>query len=230
MDGAADILALSELISGHQEAYGEYAYEEQRQLAQLTPPTVGGAANAPEVSNASFRMSCMDAVTRPIGQIKPADPRLIWNLDEVPSDDADDDAYETRSRPKYVQRKALSMLTTMLLSVMLILSLSLSLVSSRSFEILYKQNVTTEDVFLGLSDKDPSPAHCEAMAVRIECPNHRQDDIELDVKKQKLLLQSSSLKLSLYLPHPVRHQDGHAKWDPKKQTLTISLPIIRDEW
>lgn len=50
-----------------------------------------------------------------------------------------------------------------------------------------------EDVFLGLSDKDPSFANCEAMVVRIECPMHRLDDIELDVKKQKLLLQSSTL-------------------------------------
>lgn len=37
-------------------------------------------------------------------------------------------------------------------------------------------------------------------------------------------------KLALFLPHPVRHQDGQAKWDAAKQTLTISLPIIRDEW
>ncbi|KAF1319995.1 Pih1 domain-containing protein 3, partial [Globisporangium splendens] len=227
MGGAADILALSELISGHQEAYDECTYEEQRQLAQLTPSTVGGAANAPEGERGGRKM----ALARPIGQIKPVDPRAIWNLDEVPSDDEDDDAYGTRSRPNNADPP--------------LCSLSLSLVSSRSFEILYKQNVMAEDVFLNLSDKDLSSAHCEAMVVRIECPNHRQDDIEPDVKKQKLLLQSSSLynradncvflllyprKLSLYLPHPVRHQDGHAKWDPKKQTLTISLPIIRGEW
>jgi hypothetical protein len=51
----------------------------------------------------------------------------------------------------------------------------------------------TEDVFLGLSDKDPSSAHCEAMVVRVQCPRHRLEDIELDVKRHKLLLQSSSL-------------------------------------
>jgi hypothetical protein len=88
----------------------------------------------------------------------------------------------------------------------------------------------TEDVFLGLSDKDPSSSHCEAMVVRIECPNHRLEDIELDVKKQKIVLESSTLKLSTYLPYPVRHQDGQAKWDKVKQTLTITLPIIREEW
>lgn len=51
----------------------------------------------------------------------------------------------------------------------------------------------TEDVFLGLGDKDPSSAHCEAMVVRVQCPRHRLEDIELDVKSHKLLLQSSSL-------------------------------------
>ncbi|POM61494.1 hypothetical protein PHPALM_29476, partial [Phytophthora palmivora] len=97
------------------------------------------------------------------------------------------------------------------------------------FEVLYKQSVMTEDVFLGLSDKDPSSAHCEAMAVRVECPNHRLEDIELDVKRQKLLLLSSTLKLALHLPHPVRHLEGQAKWDHKSQFLSTSLPIIRDE-
>lgn len=88
----------------------------------------------------------------------------------------------------------------------------------------------TEDVFLGLSDKDPSSAHCEAMVVRIECRNHRLEDIELEVKRQKLLVLSSTLKLVLQLPYPVRHLEGHAKWDPKAQSLSVSLPIIRDEW
>ncbi|POM58509.1 PIH1-containing protein 3 domain containing hypothetical protein [Phytophthora palmivora] len=135
--------------------------------------------------------------TRPIGQIRQEDPKAIWSMDEVPSDD-EDDAFDTRIRPK--------------------------------FEVLYKQSVMTEDVFLGLSDKDPSSAHCEAMVVRVECPNHRLEDIELDVKRQKLLLLSSTLKLALHLPHPVRHLEGQAKWDHKSQFLSISLPIIRDEW
>lgn len=42
------------------------------------------------------------AVTRPIGQIKAADPKAIWQPEEVPSDDEDDDAFETRARPKCV--------------------------------------------------------------------------------------------------------------------------------
>lgn len=62
-----------------------------------------------------------------------------------------------------------------------------------SFEVLYKQSVVTEDVFLGLSDKDPSFASCNALVVHIECPRRWLEDIELDVKKHKLLLQPSTL-------------------------------------
>nr|CCA25287.1 conserved hypothetical protein [Albugo laibachii Nc14] len=97
------------------------------------------------------------------------------------------------------------------------------------FEILYKQNVMTEDVFLGLSDKDPSSAQCEAMLVRIFCPNHRIEQIELEVKTQKLLMSSSTLKLVLGLPYPVRYQDGKAAWDAERCVVAVSLPIIRAE-
>ncbi|KAG7397964.1 Protein pih1d3 [Phytophthora boehmeriae] len=137
-----ELLALNDLLSGCQDAQGDYGEVGllQSQTQQITPHTL---------------------VTRPIGQIRQEDPKAIWTMDEVPSDDEDDDALDTRSRPK--------------------------------FEVLYKQSVMTEDVFLGLSDKDPSSAHCEAMVVRVECPQHRLEDIELDVKRQKLLLLSSTL-------------------------------------
>ncbi|RLN50879.1 hypothetical protein BBJ29_001567 [Phytophthora kernoviae] len=134
-----ELLALNDLLSGCQDAQDDYD-ESRNQTQQITPHTLGEAAasNLPEV-------------TRPIGQIHQEDPKAIWAMDEVPSDDEDDDTFDTRTRPK--------------------------------FEVLYKQSVMTEDVFLGLSDKDPSSAHCEAMVVRVECPNHRLEDIELDVKR-----------------------------------------------
>ncbi|EQC33410.1 hypothetical protein SDRG_08925 [Saprolegnia diclina VS20] len=98
-------------------------------------------------------------------------------------------------------------------------------------EILYKQDVMTEDVFLGLGDKDPSTAHCDAIVVKIHFPGHKRREIDLDVKAQKLVAQSSKLKLSTYLPHPVQYKEGKATWDPKTEMLLVTLPIIRDnEW
>ena len=34
-------------------------------------------------------------------------------------------------------------------------------------------------------------------------------------------------KLSTYLPYPVKDKDGNAKWDQAKETLIVTLPIIR---
>ena len=39
------------------------------------------------------------------------------------------------------------------------------------FEVLFKQHVGTEDVFLGLSDKDPSSTHCDSLLVKVQLPN-----------------------------------------------------------
>ena len=39
------------------------------------------------------------------------------------------------------------------------------------FEILQKQHLGTEDVFLGLSDKDPSSNHCDSILVKIWLPD-----------------------------------------------------------
>ena len=39
------------------------------------------------------------------------------------------------------------------------------------FDIIPKQHVGTEDVFLGLSDRDASSAHCDALLVKVWLPN-----------------------------------------------------------
>ncbi|ETV92563.1 hypothetical protein H310_13226 [Aphanomyces invadans] len=97
-------------------------------------------------------------------------------------------------------------------------------------EVLFKQEVMTEDVFLGLGDKDPSVASCDAMTIKISFPGHRLDEIALDLTKHKLIAQSHALKLSLYLPNPVRHKQGKATWDATTDTLAVTVPIIKDEW
>ena len=59
------------------------------------------------------------------------------------------------------------------------------------FDILIKQTVGTEDVFLGLSDKDPSSNHCDALLVKVWLPNTKFANVQLDVKgatKQQLVV------------------------------------------
>ena len=48
--------------------------------------------------------------------------------------------------------------------------------------MLYKQSLGTEDVFLGLSDKDPSSIHCDSLMVKIKLPNTKMGQVQLEVK------------------------------------------------
>ncbi|RHY34352.1 hypothetical protein DYB32_000992 [Aphanomyces invadans] len=153
-------------------------------------------------------------MNRQIGQIVTADPKAIWTDDEVGSD-GDDDEFDTRRRPKYTAEKTLY--------------LTCLNHGERRHEVLFKQEVMTEDVFLGLGDKDPSVASCDAMTIKISFPGHRLDEIALDLTKHKLIAQSHALKLSLYLPNPVRHKQGKATWDATTDTLAVTLSDADDQ-
>ena len=94
---------------------------------------------------------------------------------------------------------------------------------------MYKQKVSPEDVYLGLSDLDPSSRCCQDLLIKIFLPETKQKDITLDVEPTILRLQAPNFALILPLPHTVQDKNGNAKWDPIKNTLDISLPIIKDE-
>jgi len=96
------------------------------------------------------------------------------------------------------------------------------------FDILYKQNVTSEDMYLGMSGKNVSSHSCNYLTVRIDLPGAKAKELNVDVTGTKLVVQSEKYKLVLSLPHRVRDKDGKAKWDSDKSKLSITLPIIRD--
>ena len=96
------------------------------------------------------------------------------------------------------------------------------------YEILYKQRVGTEDVFLGIGGLDPSSRCCQDLLVRIALPGTKQNEISLDVTNGVLILQAPNFALSLPMPHPVEDKSGNAKWDPIKSTLLVSVPIIKE--
>ncbi|XP_046772742.1 dynein axonemal assembly factor 6 isoform X2 [Gallus gallus] len=58
------------------------------------------------------------------------------------------------------------------------------------YEILFKQHVGTEDVFFGMSRKDPSTACCEDMVVKIKLPETKFSDITLDIQDKVLDLRT----------------------------------------
>ncbi|XP_030065568.1 dynein axonemal assembly factor 6 isoform X2 [Microcaecilia unicolor] len=96
------------------------------------------------------------------------------------------------------------------------------------YEIVFKQRVGTEDMFLGMSRKDASTACCEDMLIKIKLPDTKLADITLDVRDKFLDLRTPKNKLGLHLPHPVDSKNGKALFVSEKQILEITLPMQRE--
>ncbi|XP_019395850.1 PREDICTED: protein PIH1D3 [Crocodylus porosus] len=96
------------------------------------------------------------------------------------------------------------------------------------YEILFKQQVGTEDIFLGMSRKDPSTACCEDMLIRIKLPDTKSSDITLDIQEKILDLRTPKKKLLLHLPYPVDSKNGKAFLISEKETLEVTLRMTRE--
>ncbi|XP_023280284.1 protein PIH1D3-like [Seriola lalandi dorsalis] len=95
------------------------------------------------------------------------------------------------------------------------------------YEIILKQSVGTEDLFLGLSGKDPSSMCCEAMLVKIKLPDTKATDVVLDVKEKFLDLRTPKYKLGLHLPHPIHSHEGKAQFFSEREELEVTLLLNR---
>ena len=95
------------------------------------------------------------------------------------------------------------------------------------YNIIYKQHVGAEDVYLGMGNTTPSTISAGYLVVHIDFPGQKMKDLDLKVEKQKIIAQSPKHRLCTYLPHEVDDQKGNAKWDGKKDRLSITLPIVR---
>ncbi|XP_045930162.1 dynein axonemal assembly factor 6-like, partial [Micropterus dolomieu] len=95
------------------------------------------------------------------------------------------------------------------------------------YEIILKQSVGTEDLFLGLNGKDPSSMCCEAMLVKIKLPDTKATDVVLDVKEKFLDLRTPKYKLGLHLPHPTHSHGGKAQFFSEREELEVTLPMNR---
>ena len=153
------------------------------------------------------------------------DPKAIWTFEEV-TDALDDDVDDGRMMPECAARPRAPNAPAAAPG-----GLTGRLRPPRRYEFLYKQAVSTADNYLGMSyvHKDPSSSNCEQLVVRIELPGTDSvGDLDLDVKPERLRLQSPVYRLALALPHPVDDKKGQAKWDAKKETLSVTLPIKRE--
>ncbi|CAM9176564.1 unnamed protein product [Chrysoparadoxa australica] len=101
---------------------------------------------------------------------------------------------------------------------------------SPEYDIIYKQDVTSEDVFLGTSEKTPGSQDCTHMVVKVHFPGSSMEELTLEVTKNKLTAENAELCLDTFLPLPVDDVNGKAQWDNKTEMLQVTLPIIRDTW
>ncbi|KAH3695144.1 hypothetical protein DPMN_082600 [Dreissena polymorpha] len=94
------------------------------------------------------------------------------------------------------------------------------------YDIVYKQAVTSEDMFLQMGNKTPSTASCEEMVVKVKLPGTKLADVTLDVKTKFLDCRTPNYFLGLHLPHPVDSKSGKAQWDGKSETLNYVPEMI----
>ncbi|XP_060517743.1 dynein axonemal assembly factor 6 [Cylas formicarius] len=97
-----------------------------------------------------------------------------------------------------------------------------------SWDVSYKQSVTTNDVFLGMGFKTPSTSSCEAMVVTVDLPGQRGPNIDLKIFKDRLRLSSPKFFLDVALPHPVDPKMGNAEFDAESQKLKVNLVMRRE--
>ncbi|KAF7692628.1 protein PIH1D3 isoform X2 [Silurus meridionalis] len=95
------------------------------------------------------------------------------------------------------------------------------------YEIILKQSVAAEDLFLGMSRKDPSSMCCESMLVRVKLPETHVSELMLDVKERFVDLRTPKYKLGLHLPHSVHNREGKARFITERNELEITLPMNR---
>ncbi|KAA3678207.1 uncharacterized protein DEA37_0012480 [Paragonimus westermani] len=96
------------------------------------------------------------------------------------------------------------------------------------YELIYKQAVTMEDIYLPLGMKNPTTASCEFLVAKIKLPGCKKEDIMLDVKEKFLDLRVPQYKLGLHLPNPVDPDSSRAEWIEEKHILEVTMRNKRE--
>nr|XP_044995754.1 dynein axonemal assembly factor 6 isoform X1 [Jaculus jaculus]XP_044995755.1 dynein axonemal assembly factor 6 isoform X1 [Jaculus jaculus] len=95
------------------------------------------------------------------------------------------------------------------------------------YEIIFQQKVGTEDIYLGLTSKDPSTACCQEILVKIKLPETNPSELHLDVQERILDLRTPNKRLFVNLPHPVECSSAKACYIPECETLEVTMTLQR---
>ena len=96
------------------------------------------------------------------------------------------------------------------------------------YEIVFQQTVGTEDVYLGLTRKDPSTACCQELVVKIKLPNTNPSEIQIDIQEMLLDLRTPRKKLLVNFPQPVERNSARASYIWEAETLEVRMTLQRD--
>ncbi|XP_011814106.1 PREDICTED: protein PIH1D3 [Colobus angolensis palliatus] len=96
------------------------------------------------------------------------------------------------------------------------------------YEIIFRQQVGTEDIFLGLSKKDSSTGCCSELVAKIKLPNTNPSDIQIDIQETILDLRTPQKKLLITLPELVECASAKAFYISETETLEITMTMKRE--
>ena len=97
------------------------------------------------------------------------------------------------------------------------------------YDIVFKQNVTPEDFFLGVDPVRHQGISCsDEVVLKVQLPGAKLAEIDLDVRPTFARISAPQWKLKAQFPDRVDETKGKAQWDADKEMLTVTLPIIHD--
>jgi hypothetical protein len=204
--------ATLEAAKVEQSAVARALARKRGQLVGNEPGRGGGGASSSATTSTSS--------TAKSASLEAKNSKDIWDVDEVPS-------------------SAAELLTNEHMVTSSTSSSSSTTASSSSggggrlrpkFDILFKQKIGTEEVFLGVSGTTPLSSHCSSLLVKVELPGATMKDVELDVTDEgRFMVSTGTFLLNTFLPMKVVSKQGSAKFDSKEKVLSVTLPIQQSE-
>ena len=99
------------------------------------------------------------------------------------------------------------------------------------YDVLFKQEVGSSDVFLGLDPEvDVGSSCCNEILIKVKLPGETMRDLDLDVTKNRVSLSSKKHVLVLPTPYLVDAEGGSAKFETDTCLLRLVLKVVRPDW
>lgn len=98
------------------------------------------------------------------------------------------------------------------------------------YRIIYKQAVSSGDVYLGIGNRTSATSSCEGMCIEIDLPEETVtiDKMTLNVSANCVDLHTPIYHLHLPLVQTIDPDRGNASWDNEKKILKLILRMKRE--